>query len=450
MDTVSYLTLGCDKNRVDTERTLGSLARAGFLVTHELSPGFALVVNTCGFIDLAKEESVGAVMDAVRAKQAGDFEVVVVVGCLVERYRAELSAEIPEVDLWMGVDHVGRLADELAALKKKVPCAAMPPDSICVDPFPRVLTTPSHYAFLKIADGCNAACRFCAIPRIRGKLRSAPIDELVKEAGALEQAGAVELNLVAQDTTAYGRDFAGTIELADLIERLLAETGVPWIRILYAHPEHVSDRLIELLANEDRLLKYLDLPIQHIADPVLEAMGRRMKGAEVRALLDRLSESIPGVFLRTTFLVGHPGEGESEFEELIEFVEEGRLMWASAFAYSPEEGTVSAGLPGRPAPELAEERAARLFDAQRVVTASRLADMVGREFEVLVDEPWASLVEADDEDKVLEGDLWLARAGFMAVEVDGVVMLKGSARPGELVGARVTDALDCELSANII
>lgn len=457
MKRVAYLSLGCDKNRVDTERTLAALADAGFELVPAPEPAFALVVNTCCFIDAAKEESIEAVIEAVREKERGAYRVLAVVGCMVERYREELKKEIPEADLLMGLEHVENLAAGIAALWEKEygkEREASPSPVICMDTKSRVLITPSHYAFLKIADGCNQACRFCVIPRIRGKLRSEKIDLLVREATALEQAGAKELNLVAQDTTAYGRDLSPPLELADLVERLLAETSIPWIRILYAHPANVTDRLIDLLAGEQRLLKYLDLPLQHINDRILAAMGRKPGRKGIEALLDRLVARAPGLVLRTTFLVGFPGEGEDEFNELIEFVEQGRFFWASGFAYSPQEDTPAGKLPGRPEPGEAEQRLADLFEAQGEVTAARLAWYAGRELTLLVDGPWAPFIEEEESAGRAESgagqDEWEARFPGMAVEVDGVVRLIGDAAPGELVKATVIESSEYDLVATVI
>lgn len=453
MTKVALVTLGCDKNRVDAERSLGSLLSAGFAIVDPPEPAFALVINTCGFIDAAKEESVAAIMEGVRAKEAGYYDVVAVTGCLVARYPEELRAEIPEVDLWLGLDHPEALAPALAGLAEKAGEAPGPPPirpaPLCfADPFPRALTTPGHYSFLKIGDGCDSACRFCAIPRIRGKLRSAPLDVLVAEARALEALGVKELNLVAQDTTAWGRDLPGRPELADLVEAILAAVDIPWLRILYAHPEHVGERLIGLLASEPRLLGYLDLPVQHVSDSVLAAMGRRTTKSYIVGLLDRLAARVPGLALRTTFLVGYPGETDGDFDELLDFVAEGRFAWASGFVFSPQDGTLAERLPGRVPAEVAEERIAALFDAQRDVTRAMLGEYIGREAAVLVDGPWDE--DGGEGDAETPGKEWLARTSFMAAEVDGVVHLSdpaGAVRPGGFVKARVTDAFEYELAA---
>jgi ribosomal protein S12 methylthiotransferase len=462
MKRVAYLSLGCDKNRVDTERSLGALRAAGFEVVAAPEPAFALMINTCAFIDAAKQEAIEEIMAGARAKEAGDYRALVVVGCLVERYREELAKAIPEVDLWLGVEHPAEIAAALGRLYREWSREGQGepppgPGDVRADPFPRFLTTPGHYAFLKIAEGCNSACRYCVIPRIRGKFRSEALGQLVGEARALEAAGVLELNLVAQDTTAWGRDLDPPLELADLVETLLAATSIPWLRILYAHPAHVTDRLIGLLAGEERLCRYLDLPLQHVSDPILAAMGRKPGRAGIEELLGRL-DRVPELVLRTAFLVGFPGEGDAEFQELLGFVEQARFFWMSGFVFSPQEGTAAELLPGRALPEEAEERLLALHELQREITAEKLAAYVGRELPVLVDHEWESPA---NEALVTTAPRrpgrprrsppaeksWKARFAGQAIEVDGVVRLSGEAGPGELVAARVVESFDYDLAA---
>lgn len=453
MPRVAFLTLGCDKNRVDTERSLYALAEAGFELCPAPEPADALVINTCGFITAAKEESIETIYAAAKEKARGRYQVVAVVGCLVKRYRKELERGIPEVDLWMGLDHERRLAAALSNLLSGAGFsgAGLKPARTSAR---RIITTPPHYAYLKIAEGCNSACRYCAIPQIRGRLCSTPLEALVAEAQALSESGVKELNLAAQDLTAYGRDLKPRLELADLLERLLAETNLPWLRLLYAHPARVNDRLISLLAREDRLLRYLDLPLQHVSDKMLAAMGRKPGRKGIETLLDRLQSQVPGLALRTTFLVGFPGETKKDFRELLEFVAEGRFTWASGFIYSPEEGTPAAKLSGRVKPEIAEERLFALFDAQREITSGKLSGLVGRELTVLVDQPWgmdegvASPGAKKRTDKKIHE--WQARFSGQAVEVDGVVKLIGEARPGEFARAKVEESWEYDLKARKI
>ena len=451
---IAYLSLGCDKNRVDTERTLAALARSGFEPVESPAAAAALFINTCGFIEPAKSESIEAVLAGVRAKQAGDYQKLVVAGCLVERYRKELARELPEVDLWLGLEHTEELPGLLPGVLGRKEQSGAAGKRRRAPAGSRFLTTPPHYSFLKVAEGCNAACRFCAIPRIRGRLRSESLDSLIDEALELERSGVKELNLVAQDTTAYGRDLKPRLELADLVEALLAKTRIPWIRILYAHPAHVSDRLIELLAHEDRLLRYLDLPLQHISDKMLKLMGRAPGRRGTMMLLDRLQDSIPELALRTSFLVGHPGESEEDFAELLAFIEEGRFLWASGFVFSAEEGTRSAKLSGRVEREEAERRLFALLEAQEEITGSRLSGYAGRELTLLVDGPWREFVESEEpvqRDGRGSGggadSSWCARFCGQAVEVDGAVRLVGRARPGLFVRALILDYHGFDLEA---
>ncbi len=460
MRRVAYLSLGCDKNRVDTERMLGRFCERGFAPIAAPGPAFALVINTCGFIDLAKEESIETILEAIEAKKQGSYEVVAVVGCLVERYRDELVRELPEVDVWMGLEHVDRLAERLSELEhenagKPEHDEASPEEEpraplVRCNELARVITTPLHYSFLKTADGCSSGCRFCAIPLIKGPLRSRPPDELIEEARALETAGVVELNLVAQDTTAYGKDMEKPVELADLLEKLLAETGIPWIRILYANPEHVTDRLIELLASEERLLRYLDLPLQHISDRILSSMGRGFGRRGIEELLDRLYARVPGLVLRTTFMTGFPGETEDDFKELIRFIEEGGFFWAAAFGFSPEEGTAAEKMPRQVDREVADERAAAVYEAQREITAHKLECFIGQDLVLLADEPWSPVICEEGYTSGTSKDTeWIARFRGQAVDVDGVVKLAGKASAGRFIKARVVNSWDYDLEARL-
>ncbi len=463
MKKVAYLSLGCDKNRVDMENTLGRLAEQGFRVVAVPEPAFALVVNTCGFIDLAKEESIETILESIEACKQGSYNIIAVVGCLVERYRTELADEIPEVDIWMGLEHVERLAARVVELYEKqgggtdedqLPDSKSVPSQqkkISFNNKVRHITTPSHYSFLKIADGCSGGCSFCAIPLIKGPWRSRAAEHLLEEARALEAAGVKELNLVAQDTTAYGKDASSNVEFADLLEKILSETAIPWIRVLYAHPEHVTDRFIGLLANEKRLLGYLDLPLQHISDRILFAMGRRTGRRQIEALLEKLYSRVNGLILRTTLLIGFPGETEKEFQELLDFIEEGWFFWGAAFGFSPEEGTAAEKMEGGVEQSLADERAAAVYEVQREVTSRKLGGFVGEDLNVLVDGPWSPVIYeedyASDADPKTE---WTGRFRGQAVDVDGVVKLVGNARAGEFVKARVVESWDYDLDARKI
>lgn len=463
MKKVAYLSLGCDKNRVDMENTLGRLSERGFRVVAAPEPAFALIINTCGFIDLAKEESIETILESIEARKQGSYTIIAAVGCLVERYRTELADEIPEIDIWMGLEQVERLAGRLDELYEKHEKEASPdhlPESssvpsrqkkISCNNEVRHITTPYHYSFLKIADGCSGGCSFCAIPLIKGPWCSRPLENLLEEARALEAAGVKELNLVAQDTTAYGKDLSPDVELADLLERILSETNIPWIRVLYAHPEHVNDRLIDLLAHEERLLRYLDLPLQHISGRILSAMGRRTGRRQIEELLERLYSRVRGLILRTTLMTGFPGETETEFQELLAFIEEGWFFWGAAFGFSPEEGTAAEKMEGRVEQSIADERAAAVYEVQREVTSRKLGGLVGENLDVLVDGPWSPMIYEEDYASEAEPNTeWTARFRGQAVDVDGVVKLVGDAREGEFVKARVVESWDYDLDARLI
>lgn len=473
---IAVVTLGCDKNTVDTERILARLAAAGAQMEADVAQAEVVLVNTCGFIDAAKEESVIALLEAVRLKQEGGPRAVVAMGCLVQRYGDELRREIPEVDLFVGLTEIERLVPELRA-RGLLP--AEPPTM--ERPLLRVATHRTHTSYLKISEGCDHSCAFCAIPLMRGKHRSLPIDELVREAQELEAAGVVELNLVSQDTTWYGRDvvrsgryavtdgfigrpFAGmanapptageaAIETAsrtgllpELLRSLLTGTAIPWIRMFYLYPSGIRPELIELMAQEPRLLPYLDMPIQHGSDRILEAMRRPERRATILDRTARLRAALPDVTLRTTVIVGFPGETDDDFDALLELLEEVKFDRVGAFAYSVEENTRAATLPERVAPGEIRERLERLQDVQRGITLERNERWLGRAVDVLVD-------RATGRTSMLAGHAAgaTARTSGQAIEIDGVVHLANAAvEAGQIVRARITEALEDDLIGELV
>ena len=490
---VGLITLGCDKNTVDSERILGGLVGAGARVADDADGADVVIVNTCGFIEMAKEESIEAILQAVRMKEEGRTRAVVAMGCLVQRYKDELVAEIPEVDLFLGLTEADRLIPEL---RDRGLLEAPPPDFVPTMERPlRILTTATpHTSFLKISEGCDHGCAFCAIPLMRGKHRSTPIEVLVREARDLEAAGVVELNIVSQDTTWYGRDwvrngaapgdahgyfvgrpFVGVGEgrspdtglvgqgagappagsgthasapagvsrygaLPALLRALLDETDIPWFRLFYMYPSGIRPELVELMAGERRILPYLDMPIQHGSDTVLERMRRPERRATIRERVRWLRDAILGVVLRTTVIVGFPGETEEEFEELLDLLEEIRFDRVGAFAYSVEEGTLAAKMAEQVPREVRRERLERLFDVQRAITLEKNEAWIGREVDVLVD-------RAADEDGPA-----LGRTAGQAYDVDGVVHLDGGDGlvPGRFVRVRITDADEDDLVGDFI
>jgi ribosomal protein S12 methylthiotransferase len=437
---LGVISLGCDKATVDSERLVGQLVGHGAVVTADLPGSDVILVNTCGFIDAAKRESIDAILGAVQHKTDGTVKAVVAVGCLIERYGKELQAEIPEVDLFLGFGDLHKLVPALAE-------RGLLDDPVARHPGVRQPVTGDavHVRYLKISEGCDHTCAFCAIPLMRGKHRSEPLERLVREARDLEAQGAMEINLVAQDLGHYGRDLGlGGPKLPDLLEALLAETAVPWYRLLYVYSAGLSDRLVELVAREPRVVPYLDIPIQHASDRMLERMRRPERKRTLREKLAWLRGAIPDVALRTTCLVGFPGETEADFRELLEFVEEAQFDRLGAFAYSPQEGTRSAAFADDVPDEVKRDRLEELLEVQRAISAERLARFVGREALVLVDGA------ADPSD----GATHVGRVQWQADDVDGVTYL--AALPvarcplpdaGAFVRARLVDSEDYDFRA---
>ena len=424
---VGMISLGCPKNQVDAEEMLGCLAGAGFTPTPRAAEADLLVVHTCGFIGPAKRESVEAILEAARWKREGRCRALVVTGCLAQRYRGELGRELPEVDAFLGTGELGRVGEVARDLLGLTgPCAPSPG---------RVRTTPPHVAYLKLAEGCDNRCSYCVIPALRGRLASRPPEEVLAEAEKLAASGARELILIAQDTTAYGRDLGLPDALAELLRRL-SRLEVDWLRLLYAHPRHLSPALIDALRGP-KVVPYLDLPLQHIADPLLRAMGRGVTRREVERKLDELRRAVPGITLRTSFIVGFPGEGAAEVAELAAFLEEQRFHYAGFFAYSREEGTPAAALPRQVSARETGRRLRRLERLQAQIGHARRRELVGRQVRVLVDQPSP------------ENPGWfVGRTPGDAPDVDGSVYLPGEGlRPGRLVLARVLDAHGYDLVA---
>ena len=413
---VHLVSLGCAKNQVDSERLLGALVEAGALVCADADDADTIVINTCGFIQPAKEESVETILEAARLKEEGACKRLVVVGCLVERHGAELRPELPEVDGWAGVGDVDAM----------VRACGLEPGGAAG----RLRFGLPHVAYLRIADGCDNRCAYCAIPIIRGPLRSEAPEAVYAEAEALVADGAREVIVIAQDTTAYGAGRPGLPSLPELLEGVAARIGDAWLRLMYTHPAHFGDDLIDAYARIPNLLPYVDVPLQHLADPVLERMGRKITQADVLRLVERLRERVPDVVIRTTFLVGFPGETDADFRELLRRAEETAFDWAGGFEYSPEEGTPAEGMDGQVPPDVRADRLAELMELQQEITAAKNAARVGSELDVLVDGPSEDLPEA------LE-----ARFYGQAPEVDGITLLFDTdAEPGQRLRVRVTDA----------
>ena len=421
---VGVITLGCDKNTVDTERYLAQLSEFSAEYTADLADAQVIIVNTCGFIDAAKRESIDAMVEAARFKTDGRCQAVVAVGCMIERHKQELVDALPEVDLFLGSSEMHRLVPELSerGLLGEANEALHPGVRLYTGDLP-------HVRYLKISEGCDHGCAFCAIPLMRGKHRSFALDEVVREAQLLELQGARELNLVAQDLAHYGRDTRDGKKLPELLEALVAETSIPWIRMLYLYSAGITDRLLEVVARESRILPYLDMPIQHASDDVLARMRRPERKRTIRDRVRKFRDAVPGVAIRTTCIVGFPGETEEQFDELLEFLEEIQFERVGAFTYSPQEGTRAAQYADDVHETVKRERLEKLTELQRSITAERYESRVGRRAIALVDRadadngtskarlPW----QADDIDGITQIDETLVPGTFAEVAVEEVV-----------------------------
>ncbi len=377
---VGVISLGCAKNQVDTERMLGLLQRFGYAFTSDPGDAEVLIVNTCGFIDPAKEESINTILEMARYKETGCCRVLVATGCLTERYRQELITELPEIDILLGV----REYEKLPALLAEKLCQPLPKNSCALTD--RLLTTPSYRAFLRTGDGCNNRCTYCAIPLIRGNLRSEPMEELVDEAKRLADGGVTELTVIAQDTSGYGADRYGRSMLIPLLKELNRIDALHWIRVLYTYPDTVNEELLDTLGQGEKLIPYLDIPLQHIDDDILKRMHRRGSGAYIRSLLDYLYKNYPDFTLRTTMMVGFPGETDAQFQRLLTFLRDYPFDRVGAFAFSPEEGTKAADMPDQVPDEVKQARLNALMVQQRPISLKRNQRWVGRQAELLIEE----------------------------------------------------------------
>jgi len=437
-ETVCLVSLGCPKNLVDSEVILGLLSKDGYLLTTDPLKADVLIVNTCAFIEDATKEAVETILQLSSLKTEGCCRFLVVAGCLPQRYGEVLEKELPEVDLFVGTGAFQNLPKLLSQKMKRK--SFVPKSTFLYDEkTPRILSTPPFIAYLKIAEGCSNACTFCTVPRIRGRYRSRRLRSVVEEARRLADQGVQELILIAQDTTAYGRDLKDETHLEKLLKNLVKVAGLRWIRILYSYPkpDRFSNGLLELMAQENRICPYIDLPIQHIDDEILRQMGRRSRGAEIRSLLRKIRTFLPGVSLRSSLIVGFPGEKESQFKALLDFVEEAQFDHLGAFMFSPEEGTPASGL-SHPIPErVKRERLRILMEIQKTISLKKYQEMVGQKKMVLVE-------GSRREQGVLRG-----RLQTQAPEIDGSVFLYGRAQPGDWVEARITQALPYDLVAKI-
>lgn len=436
--SVSFVTLGCSKNEVDSEVMAGILARAGYTIAPEGTLGEIVLVNTCAFIDAAKEESIDEILGYARLKEEGRIEKLVVTGCLVQRYGAEVAREIPEVDLFLGTTNLDLVAQGLERARRGERVVDLAERGSYIGPLmlERVRLARGVSAPLKIAEGCSKRCSFCAIPSFRGDLASRPIESIVDEARLLVAQGVRELLVISQDTTSYGQDLYGRPRLTDLLAALAGIPGVGWVRVHYSHPAHFGDELLELFASAPQLCRYIDMPLQHASDSILKAMNRGTSRERLRSLLLKIRERLPGAAIRTTFLLGFPGETKADFEAILDLVEEVRFERVGLFLFSPQDGTPAESMKRRVGAAVAERRIAELRALADEVSLEANSARIGRDLTVLI--------EGRDHMGRLFG-----RTEWDAPEVDGLALLTGDGEPGTFATARVTGASVHDVTAEI-
>ena len=438
---ILFISLGCDKNLVDTEVMLGLLASRGYDMTDDETEAEIIIINTCCFIHDAKEESIQNILDMAEYKKKGKLKALIVTGCLAQRYRQEILDEIPEVDAVLGTtayDQILESVDTALAGNPEVRLADL--QSLPAVETKRLVTTGGHYAYLKIAEGCDKHCTYCIIPRIRGSFRSVPMERLIKEAAELAGQGVKELILVAQETTLYGMDIYGEKRLPELLRKLCGIPGLRWIRILYCYPEEITDELIWVMKEEPKICHYLDLPIQHANDRILKRMGRRTSKRELTEIIEKLRREIPDICLRTTLITGFPGETEAEHEELMDFVDQTEFDRLGVFTYSPEEDTPAAELPDQIEEGVKKERQAELMELQQEIAFANAEDMIGREVLVMI------------EGKVADENAYVGRTYRDAPGVDGMIFVETGELllSGDFARVKVTGALEYDLIGGLV
>ncbi|MCY2964840.1 MAG: 30S ribosomal protein S12 methylthiotransferase RimO [Planctomycetota bacterium] len=439
--TYAFVSLGCPKNLIDSEKMLGSLALDGYALVSEPAGADFVIVNTCGFIDSSREESKAVIREMLDLKREGKTKGVIVAGCLPERMGGTLLQELPEVDHIVGVfarDEITKVADRLVGGSREQREVFRPAPIRALDDRARLRITPRHYAYLKISEGCDRTCTFCAIPKMRGKHATKPIENVIEEARELAADGVRELNIVAQDTTYYGLDLYGEVRLVQLLKELEQVEGIDWIRLLYLYPVHFTDELIDTIAQSGRIIPYLDMPLQHISDPVLKRMQRRVTRKQTVELVDKLRSRIDNLVLRTTFIVGFPGETDAQFEELKDFVAESKFERMGVFTYSLEPGTPAVKLDGHLPEEVKQARQDELMTLQQEIAFDHGDSLVGYELDVLID------AQVDDE-------TWVGRSFADAPEIDGQVYVSGSGvSVGEFVPVHIEARQDYDLVGSVV
>jgi ribosomal protein S12 methylthiotransferase len=449
MKKVGFISLGCPKNLVDSEVMMGRLKQDGYEITSDAAEADTLVVNTCGFIDAAKKESIDAILEAARLKSEGKCQRLVVAGCLVERYREELRAEMPEVDAFIGtsqINDITTVADTRVNTRQLpvLPLGNQTATYLYDESTPRVLATPSHYAYVKIAEGCDRPCAFCFIPQMRGHFRSRRFGSVVAEAKQLAEQGVKEIILVAQDSSRYGEDLGEADALAHLMRELCGLDRIEWVRVMYTYPTHISDAFLDALASEPKAVKYLDMPLQHASQNVLRLMKRGGNRESLERLIERVRRRVPGIAVRTTFITGFPGETDEDFVELQAFVRNVEFDRVGVFTYSDEEGTPAFGLPDKVETKVARERRARLMKAQSRISLRRNRTRIGETVRVLFEGP-------SEETELL----WQARMETQAPDIDGCVLINDAPEgftpePGDFVNVEITEAQQYDLVGRIV
>lgn len=437
---VGMVSLGCPKNQMDAELMLAKLEKAGYEITAESGLSDVVIVNTCGFIEDAKRESIDNILEFAQLKKEGQIKRIIVTGCLAERYQQELVKELPECDSVLGLGANGDIVEAVQKVTDGESVHRFPPKECWSLEGDRLQTTPHFFAYLRIADGCDNRCTYCAIPLIRGGLRSRPMENILAEAKKLVADGVKELVLVAQDTTIYGRDLYGEVRLPQLLRELCRIEGLHWIRLLYCYPEHITDELLEVMATEDKVLPYMDMPLQHASGKVLRAMNRPGDRESLTALVKRIRKKVPNITLRTTVMTGFPGETKQDFEELCTFIQDAQFERLGCFAYSAEEGTPAANLPDQVSEKVKCRRRDIVMEEQ-----SRISD---RYNEAMIGKTLTVLVESFDK----YAECWFGRSEGDAPDIDGKVFFLPTARvqPGDFVRVTVTDTMDWDLIGEMV
>lgn len=438
---ILFISLGCDKNLVDTEVMLGMLASRGYEMTNDEQEADIIVINTCCFIHDAKEESIQNILEMAEYKKNGSAKALIVTGCMAERYRQEILDEIPEVDEVLGTTAYDRILDAVdAALAGQHEVMTADLDALPLPETKRLVTTGGHFAYLKIAEGCDKHCTYCIIPKIRGNFRSVPMERLLKEAQDLAEQGVKELILVAQETTLYGKDLYGEKSLPKLLRELCKISGIRWIRILYCYPEEITDELIQVMKEEPKICHYLDLPIQHANDTILKRMGRRTSKQELINIVQKLRKEIPDICLRTTLITGFPGETQEQHEEVMEFIDTLEFDRLGAFTYSLEEDTPAATFEDQIDEEVKEDRQADIMELQQEIAFDKAEDMIGREVLVMI------------EGKVADENAYVGRTYRDAPNVDGLIFINTDVEliSGDFAKVKVTGALDYDLIGELM